>query len=855
MPVVLRSKKSMHRSDDDEEERDTTTTRRRRIVRKARTSSRLQVRPTYNMESENSDSDPVYGQVMERLHTDEEEEETVETTETEVKPCSVVLDRFRVTDNASKREPEERDDMNRKSAKPASRIPTFNKRPATLSAEMPLSKKELPLPVVQPAEKPASVLVDTSKCVQEKNLLSYRIPIIGGEVSTILSNTEQTSEGSTPNACMLSEGVQYGIMASPRPALRAEGRLIQEQHESQCSATSKIDSFSPEIPCLDSLSQDNPQEDKPPGSYVVTKRSVSTTVTKSTELDCMPNVSQTEAIVNEQPPWEREHPHTPESQDVRSSSDVDSEDDFVMDDSGDAKDHNEPQIMIKTDQAVDVGKEDNNESVCHTAVEKSATAPSKSAKSRPPLFLQGSGRPLFAFCFLLPATLLLLGMHAWHFGLPMSVSQLAAQLELHWLEGVGLMAESCSRDCRVDLVESIPVGLYPSSPSTQQSTAASWLRLLGKAHSSVSIAAFYVSLRSNDEDFAHSVDTQGRKVFDQLKQLLSKDVKLQMVVNSPQTFNQDTEELAAAGAKIKEVDLKSLTGGIVHTKLLVVDQKHFYLGSANMDWRSLSQVKEVGVIVEDCSCLAQDASRIFELYRSLNGSLPPYWPARFTALSSAQHPLRVQFNGVATQVYLSSSPPHIAARGRSDDLTTILSVIHDAQKFIFISVMDYLPLSEFTKPLRFWPDIDSAVRAAACTRGVKVRLLVSCWEHSPAAMFPFLQSLLVLNRPPLKCDIEVKIFTVHSTAEQMKIPFARVNHAKYMVTDRVLYIGTSNWSETFFSETAGVGLVVNQTDSVAKEGQGTVRSGAEELFLRDWRSHYASSLSAADVRVCPRRPH
>lgn len=34
-----------------------------------------------------------------------------------------------------------------------------------------------------------------------------------------------------------------------------------------------------------------------------------------------------------------------------------------------------------------------------------------------------------------------------------------------------------------------------------------------------------------------------------------------------------------------------------------------------------------------------------------------------------------------------------------------------------------------------------------------------------------------------------KIFKVPSTAEQMKIPFARVNHAKYMVTDRVVYIG------------------------------------------------------------------
>lgn len=30
--------------------------------------------------------------------------------------------------------------------------------------------------------------------------------------------------------------------------------------------------------------------------------------------------------------------------------------------------------------------------------------------------------------------------------------------------------------------------------------------------------------------------------------------------------------------------------GVLHTKLLVADRKHFYVGSANMDWRSLTEV-------------------------------------------------------------------------------------------------------------------------------------------------------------------------------------------------------------------------------------------------------------------------
>lgn len=61
---------------------------------------------------------------------------------------------------------------------------------------------------------------------------------------------------------------------------------------------------------------------------------------------------------------------------------------------------------------------------------------------------------------------------------------------------------------------------------------------------------------------------------------------------------------------------------------------------------------------------------------------------------------------------------------------------------------------------RFWPVIDSALREAACTRGVEVKLLVSCWSHSPGAMFVFLQSLSVLNKPPLSCNIDTVRFFI-----------------------------------------------------------------------------------------------
>ncbi|XP_062856686.1 5'-3' exonuclease PLD3 isoform X2 [Trichomycterus rosablanca] len=467
----------------------------------------------------------------------------------------------------------------------------------------------------------------------------------------------------------------------------------------------------------------------------------------------------------------------------------------------------------------------------------------------------------FALFCLLPSILLLLGgfgQHVWLYGVPRSVSHLMVQLEMHWLEGFWLPQEECSTDCGLTLVESIPEGMhYPSGSPHLQSISHTWTHLLNRANSSVDIAAFYLTLRDSDIGLTDPTSMQGKELFRLLKQLEPKGVNLKIAVNAPQTYIADTDELAATGAEVREIDLQSITGGIVHTKLWAVDKKHMYVGSANMDWRSLTQVKEVGVSIEDCSCLAQDASRIFGVYWEVgaqkNSSPPSYWPGRFSALSSIKYPLTVKFNGVPARVYLSSAPPQLSTYGRTDDLAAILSIIADAKEFVYVSVMDYIPMSQFTQPIRFWPAIDSALRDAACARGVKVNLLVSCWSHSPGAMFIFLQSLSVLSKSPLSCNIHVKVFEVPHTPEQLKIPFARVNHAKYMVTDRVVYIGTSNWSENYFSQTAGVGLVVNQTGSVVEKGQQTVQNELHKIFQRDWNSDFAQTLTTDHGEFCNRK--
>ncbi|XP_042201178.1 5'-3' exonuclease PLD3 [Callorhinchus milii] len=408
--------------------------------------------------------------------------------------------------------------------------------------------------------------------------------------------------------------------------------------------------------------------------------------------------------------------------------------------------------------------------------------------------------------------------------------------------------EPCGRDCRMVLVESVPVGVrYPPGSPSLPPISQAWLELLTRANSSLDIAAFYVTLRDSNQ--SHPSAAQGRRVFESLSELPGRGVRLRIAVNGPQKHTADTGDLGKSGAEVREVDLGALTGGVIHTKLWAVDRSHVYIGSANMDWRSLTQVKELGVVVTECGCLARDVERVFDVYWGLgapNAPLPPSMPGTAPP-SRLRPPLQLHLNGLPAQVSLSTSPPTLGPPDLRQDLDAILHIISDAKEHVYISVMDFLPLCQYSQPQRFWPPLDDALRRAGCERGVEVRLLVGCWQHSHPSMYIFLQSLTALSHQPLQCPITVKVFQVPAGEEE--IPFSRVNHNKFMVTDRVAYIGTSNWSGDYFTRTAGVGLTVNQSDGVPGD-PGSVRRQLEAVFLRDWNSEYARKLSDSDLTLC-----
>lgn len=397
----------------------------------------------------------------------------------------------------------------------------------------------------------------------------------------------------------------------------------------------------------------------------------------------------------------------------------------------------------------------------------------------------------------------------------------------------------CHDTCQISIVESIPEGLIFNSTGGRRSTFEAWKELIALAKTNIQLAGMYWTLRGADV-YEDPSAWQGEQIFNLLKTATQeRRLRLEIAQNQPEPGqpNLDTQELAdTVGAEVRSLNFTRLMGaGILHTKLWVVDRQHFYVGSANFDWRSLTQVKEVGLLVKNCACLAQDVAKIWDVYWALGkpgSTVPDSWPADLSTRINAAHPVQLTRPGLA--VYLASSPPPFCPLGREEDADAIVKIIDAANVFVRVAVMDYFPATIYGTKTKFWPVIDNAIRRAVVERGVKVELLMSHWAHTRPAMLRFLASLQDLTGLTHNTSIRVKLFKVPAfTPAQARIPFARVNHNKYLVTDRAAYIGTSNWSADYFISTAGIGFVF----------EGPLREDLVELFRRDWDSEFAQELA------------
>jgi phospholipase D3/4 len=438
------------------------------------------------------------------------------------------------------------------------------------------------------------------------------------------------------------------------------------------------------------------------------------------------------------------------------------------------------------------------------------------------------------------------------------------------------------------LVESIPPDLADlRPPEGVAETKTALKRLVDEAQETIDVTAVYWSLLGDGEDMtglpaerlAELGAGYGRALFEALENAAQRGVNIRILEATG--FGESEEEpkpLESARlaeqfpdrVQIRSVDLQPwFGGGIMHHKSWIVDGRSLYLGSANMDWRSLTQVKELGVIIENQPAVAADATRQFEAWwqfaalepqtaaimdaAAQKARLVPHWsdlvvgngrsPHPFAATGYNQaNPLPLTADGTPETAYLTASPPELGSNGRTDDLTGLLHTIHTARSSLCLSVMNFIPAGWLDEQMFHWPALTDALLHAAISRGVHVRLLISHWPYTFPGTWPFLQALrdwaaagqengneggIEIKRMMLpgwdETEGETRRFAGHS----------RVNHPKFIVSERRLNVGTSNMMWGYFSQTIGGSF---NTDHPALVQQ------AQAVFDRDWQSPYAQML-------------
>ncbi|XP_028265446.1 inactive phospholipase D5 [Parambassis ranga] len=407
----------------------------------------------------------------------------------------------------------------------------------------------------------------------------------------------------------------------------------------------------------------------------------------------------------------------------------------------------------------------------------------------------------------------------------------------------GITEENCSKDCRIVLVENIADDLSLHMDGRPRlPLSAGFHTLLDQAKYSVEIVSPVWNLNPWDQETIPSTAKQGQLLFQRLLSLKSRGVKLKIA--SGLTNSTELKSLAVHSAEVHFVNMTAFTRGGLHSSFWIVDREHIYIGSADMDWRSLSKRKELGVVVYNCSCLALDLHRVFSFYWQLHERdyIPSIWWKRVTALYGRHQALELQLNATPATAYVSTSPELFCPKDRTRDVDAISQVIQSAKTFIFISVTDYLPLVSRsfrgTSLTRYWSPIDEMIREAVVLRGIRVRLLISFWKKTHPLTFNFVTSLKSLCIQLQNCSLEVRFFSHKEQNEDLQ---HGLNHNKYMVTDNGVYIGNQDWVGSDFAVNAGVGLVVRMNTGLKDRGV-TVLDQVRAAFERDWRSRYAKSL-------------
>lgn len=339
-----------------------------------------------------------------------------------------------------------------------------------------------------------------------------------------------------------------------------------------------------------------------------------------------------------------------------------------------------------------------------------------------------------------------------------------------------------------------------------------WLDAISRAQKTLDISHFYAVTAEN---------TSLEEVIAALRSASARGVKIRFILDKMMHKDDNValplELQSLPNLELRFIDYSTITGGVQHAKYFIVDRDIAYLGSQNFDWRSLDEISEMGVRIQDVP-IVEAIADVFEIDWIL--AADPH--AKVEHKDSCAQARKLQYKGEEIVVHSAFSPKELLPCNDLWDLPQIISLISASTVSVDIQLLNYSTVN-YDKTSFY--EIDEALVAAAA-RGVKVRLLVSDWSQR-AKYIRDLQRLEVID------NIDTKMLSVPEKSTGF-VPYSRTIHSKFMVVDKQnAWIGTSNWSGDYFYQSRNIGIVV--------EGE-AFSLDLDKSFEHYWHSEYAHQV-------------
>lgn len=381
------------------------------------------------------------------------------------------------------------------------------------------------------------------------------------------------------------------------------------------------------------------------------------------------------------------------------------------------------------------------------------------------------------------------------------------------------------RAAEIEFVESVPEEtVYGSSLTTRPVPV--WLEMINGAAKTLDFEEFYIADKPGEAL---------EPVLAAVKAAAARGVKVRFIVEK--AMMKETSRILPAlqmeaNIEARVIGFGKIAGGIQHSKFFVVDGREVYVGSQNLDWRSLSQIHEIGARIKS-ERAARDFGGIFAADWAMAGGAASSdvfktncGKAETGEPVSAKKPEKASMRGEPVSYRLAFSPDGFLPCGFDVELNAMLRLIKNAKKTIHGQVMTY-SLFPYGKKTR-WYKLDKALRAAG-RRGVKVELIFADWSMGIKGD----EDIKSLSKAE---NVSVRISVLPQNSRGL-IPFARVEHCKYLVFDeKKAMFSTSNWTADYFLNTRGAALIVEGVTGAAP---------LEDVFQRSWTGPYVSPVDPA----------